>query len=79
MEILKRARSVNDGDLVSPYMSTKDLQGEVNYRTHKAGYTDSDGRPAISRNIKGAGKGDVPRPVNKRKYDDGYRRIFGHD
>jgi len=24
-----------------------------------------------------AGKGDTPRPVNKKKYDEGYIRIFG--
>lgn len=25
----------------------------------------------------GAGKGDRRRPVNKKKYDEGYERIFG--
>ena len=26
----------------------------------------------------GAGKGDMPRPRNKTKYDEGYERTFGH-
>jgi len=25
----------------------------------------------------GAGKGDAPRPVNKKRWDDNYERIFG--
>jgi hypothetical protein len=25
-----------------------------------------------------AGKGDKPRPVDKRKYDNNYKKIFGH-
>ena len=78
METLKRARTVNDGDLVSPYTSEKDLQEEVNHRSYKAGYTDRDGQPKRSRNT-GAGKGDCPRPVNGKKYRENYARIFGHD
>lgn len=30
-----------------------------------------------SRNRNGAGKGDSPRPVDKKKYDREYERIFG--
>lgn len=26
----------------------------------------------------GAGKGDMPRPQDKTKYDEGYERTFGH-
>ena len=78
MEILKRARTVNDGDLVSPLISEKELKSEVNHRSHKAGYTDRDGQPKISRHSKAAGKGDVYRPVNKKRYDQNYIRIFGH-
>ena len=77
MEILKRAGTVNDGDLVSPLISEKELKSEVNHRSHKAGYTDRDGQPKRSRN-NGAGKGDVFRPCNKELYDQNYERIFGH-
>jgi hypothetical protein len=79
LEILKRARGVNDGELTSYGRPTTALKDEVNLRTYKAGYTDRDGQPKISRNSKAAGKGDVPRPVNKKKYNDGYRKAFGHD
>ena len=57
--------------------SVSSIKDEVNRRTCKAGYTDSDGQPKISRN-NGAGKGDVPRPINKKRYDRNYERIFGH-
>lgn len=40
----------------------------------KAGYINSDGTPKTS-----AGKGDRFRPVNKKKYDTNYARIFGHE
>ena len=39
MQILKRARGVNDGDIISPFANEKDLRDEVNRRTAKAGYT----------------------------------------
>lgn len=78
MEILKRARGHSDGDVLSfnSHKNKKDVQGELNHRTWKAGYTDRDGQPKISRS-NGAGKGDVPRPMNKKKYDENYERIFG--
>ena len=57
--------------------SESSIKDEVNRRTHKAGYTDRDGQPKISRS-NGAGRGDVPRPVNKKLYDRNYERIFGH-
>lgn len=66
-------------EIVSPKTSESDLKSEVNYRTHKAGYTDRDGQPKVSRHSKAAGKGDVPRPLNKKKYDEGYVRAFGHE
>lgn len=59
--------------------SEKNVKEEANKRTYRAGYTDRDGQPKISRNSKSAGKGDVPRPVNKKVYDSNYRAIFGHD
>jgi len=39
MQILKRARGVNDGDIISPFAKEEDLRDEVNRRTAKAGYT----------------------------------------
>jgi len=57
--------------------SESSIKDEVNRRTFKAGYTDRDGQPKISRS-NGAGKGDVFRPVNKKLYDQNYDRIFGH-
>lgn len=74
MEILKRARG-NSGDITS-YRDSPD-KDEINRRTCKAGYTDRDGQPKVSRN-NGAGKGDVPRPCNTKKYRENYERIFGH-
>lgn len=34
-------------------------------------------RISKDRNKRGAGKGDSPRPVDKKKYDRQYERIFG--
>lgn len=65
--------------IVSPNESESNVREEANKRTCRAGYTDSDGQQKISRNLKAAGKGDVPRPVNKKRYDENYKRIFGHD
>ena len=70
MQILKRAKS--GGDIIPWSASESSLKDEVNHRTNKAGYTDRDGQP------RGAGKGDSPRPVNKKLYDQNYERIFGH-
>jgi len=73
LEILKRARGHLDGELVAWNESSSNVREEVNRRSFKAGYTDRDGQP------RGAGKGDSPRPVNKKRYDQNYKRIFGHD
>ena len=75
MEILERARGASDGDIISFNHSKKDIQEEVNRRTAKAGFTDRDGQPRISRKTS-YGKGDWPRPVNKKLYDQNYDRIF---
>jgi len=72
LEILKRARGHLDGELVAWNESSSNVREEVNRRSFKAGYTDRDGQP------RGAGKGDSPRPVNKKLYDQNYERIFGH-
>ena len=55
--------------------SESSIKDEVNRRSYKAGYTDRDGQPMRSRS-NGAGKGDAPRPVNKKLYDRNYERIF---
>ncbi len=78
MEILKRAKQFQSGEGISAFESEANVKEEVNRRTFKAGYTDRDGQPRISRNS-GAGKGDVPRPCNMKKYRENYARIFGHD
>jgi len=39
MQILKRSKGVQDGDMVSAFASEKDLKEEINSRTAKAGYT----------------------------------------
>jgi len=72
LEIIGKAKG-NSGDITS-FADSPD-KDEINRRTHKAGYTDRDGQPKISRN-NGAGKGDVPRPCNKALYDKNYERIF---
>lgn len=68
LEILKRAKS---GGEVVPW--NQDVREEALRRNAKAGYCNRDGSPT------GAGKGDSYRPVNKKKYDENYERIFGHD
>jgi len=73
LEILNRAKGASDGDVLSFNHNKKDIQEEANRRTYKAGYTDRDGQP------RSAGKGDSPRPVNKKLYDSNYVRIFGHE
>lgn len=65
--------------ILSPNESESNIRDEANKRTCRAGYTDGDGQQKVSRNLKAAGKGDVPRPVNKKQYDENYKRIFGHD
>ena len=72
--ITERHKAPNE--IVPAGTSESDIKQEVNRRTHKAGYTDRDGQQKISRN-NGAGKGDVPRPCDKKKYDENYDRIFG--
>jgi len=76
LEIIERAKG-DAGEFIPWNADKKDVQQEINHRTYKAGYTDRDGQPKISRN-NGAGKGDVPRPCNMKKYRENYERIFGH-
>ncbi len=77
MQILKRAKNA-EMDIISVFESASNVREEANRRTYKAGYTDRDGQPKISRN-NGAGKGDVSRPCDMNKYRENYRRAFGHD
>lgn len=71
MEILKRAKGENDGEIVDWNESEANVREEVNRRTCKAGYTNREGGPPAS------GKGDSYRPVNKKKYDEVHERVFG--
>lgn len=72
MEIITN-RTKAPNEIVPATESESSIKDEVNQRTHKAGYTDRDGQPRST----GAGKGDAYRPVNKKKYDENYERIFG--
>jgi len=52
-------------------VNEKELRKEVIRRGAKAGHCNRDGTPIST------GKGDTYRPVNKKKYDENYDRIFG--
>lgn len=71
MEILKRAKGFQSGEGVSFLESESNVREEMIRRGVKAGNCNRDGTPT------GAGKGDSYRPVNKKKYDRSYERIFG--
>ena len=71
LEILKRAKGFQSGEGVSAFESEANVKEEVIRRGVKAGHCNKDGTPVS------AGKGDTPRPVNKRQYDRNYERIFG--
>lgn len=70
LEILKRAKGHQSGEGVSAFESEANVREEVIRRGVKAGHCNRDGTPA------GAGKGNIYRPVNKKKYDKNYDRIF---
>ena len=78
MEIMKRARGFNDGEMVPSTESQKNVEEEVHHRTHKAGYTDRDGQPRTSR-VTSYSKGDSRRPGNSQAYRENYVKIFGHE
>ncbi len=65
-------------EIVSVTESESSIKDEVNRRTCRAGYTDRDGQPRISRTTN-YGKGDTCRPMNKKLYDQNYEKIFGHN
>jgi len=68
MEIIKRAKS--GGEIVPWNENEANVREEVLKRNERAGYCESDGSPVS------AGKGDRFRPVDKKKYDENYERIF---
>ena len=74
--IAKRSKAPNE--IIPVTESESSIKDEINRRTCKAGYTDSDGQMMTSRNS-GAGKGDVPRPCNGNLYRENYVKAFGHD
>lgn len=59
------------GEIVPNDVSEKDLRDEVNRRTARAGYTTRLGEPPFRTKI-------MSMPASK-KYEENYRRIFGHD
>ena len=61
---------MSSGDLVPAGASDSDLRGEVNRRTHRAGYTDRDGQRMARREI-------VSRAFSEQGREN-YCRIFGH-
>ena len=69
MEILKRAKS--GGEIVPWNEKESNVREEVLRRNAKAGYCTRNGEST------GAGKGDSLRPVDKKKYDKTYKRIYG--
>ena len=72
LEILKRAKGFQSGEGVSAFESEANVREEAIRRSHKAGHCNKEGGPVS------AGKGDVPRSCNKKKYDKNYVRIFRH-
>ena len=76
MEIITE-RHKSPSEIVPATESASNIRDEANKRTCKAGYTDRDGQPIKRRT--GGGKGDVFRPVNKKRYDENYDRIFGKE
>ncbi len=72
LEILKRAKQFQSGEGISAFESESNVREEAIRRSHKAGHCNKRGGPVS------AGKGDVPRPCNMKKYRENYERIFGH-
>ena len=64
LEIIERAKS--GGEMVSCFESESNVKDEVLKRSARAGHF-------------GAGKGDTPRPTNKKLYNENYVKAFGHE
>jgi len=73
MEIITERHKCPDM-IVPANESESSIKAEVNRRSYKAGYTDRDGQPKISRKTS-YGKGDWARNVNKAKYDAECNRL----
>ena len=71
LEILERAKS--GGEIVDWTENGENVREEVLRRNAKAGYCNRDGSPI------GTDRGNLCRPVDKKKYNKEYVRIFGHD
>ena len=69
VEILKRAKHFQSGEGVSFLESESNVRQEAIRRGVKAGTCNSEG------GLVSSGKGY--RPVDKKKYDENYDRIFG--
>lgn len=70
MQIIERARG-ESGEIIDWNESENNIREEVNKRTCKAGYTNSEGGPPATGKI-------VSMPAND-KYRENYVKIFGHD
>ncbi len=71
MEIIKRKKHGNTGDVLPFYASEKVVRDEVNCRTAKAGYTNRQGEQTRRTKI-------MALPANER-YRKNYVKIFGHN
>ncbi len=65
LEILKRAREFQSGEGISAFESEANVREEVNRRSYKAGYTNKEGGPVSSDNIR-----SMPANDNYRKSYD---------
>lgn len=70
MQIIKRAKG-ESGEIVDWNESESNIKEEVDRRTCKAGYTNREGGPLATGNIRSM-------PAND-KYRKNYVKIFGHD
>ena len=58
-------------ELVPDNVSDKDVKDEANRRAAKCGYCDRNGDPP--------GRTKIMSLPSTRQYEEGYRRVFGHD
>jgi hypothetical protein len=70
LEILKRAKGFQDGEIVAWNENPKTVREEVLRRSAKAGYTTRNGEPVGRQTISSGWT---------HKYGKNYARIFGHD
>ncbi len=70
-KLMPTEKRKNDGDLVPWNESESNVREEVLRRNAKAGYTNSEGGPPVTGNIRSM-------PAND-EYRENYVKIFGHD